>query len=687
MILLKKFIEWVFNGFRRSLLFFSLLALIINFIVEVLSRRSFGKAFRYMIRNPYTFLMGTLIVLFSLTLCFFFRKRAFAVTVASSFWLISGIVNFNVVGYRITPVSVMDVIKVPSVITIAPVYYAIWQIVLTGLAIIVFLVLMDLFRRRCHKYPVKAQLKNTFLALLTIALLFTVLNITGLNYDILQKNRGRVVEHYENNGFVYSFSKSAFFWGVEAPEDFSLTTAEDIIKYLNKEEYTDEETRPNLIFVQLESFFDVDRLRTVNFSKDPIPEFHRLEKQGISGALHVPVVGAGTINTEFEVLTGMSMEYFGLGELPFETVLEERTTDTIAYHLSGKDYTSHFIHNSEGDFYQRDMVYSHLGFDTFTSVEFMQDVEYNICGTWPKDTILTRYIMDAMESTKDQDLIMAVTVQSHGKYPPNDIPEDYVPEIDAAFNDATAEEGISSIDAVRYYVNEIYEVDQFIRELKETIDSWPEKTVLVLYGDHLPSLSISPEDLNEGTSMETEYVIVSNYGLEDRVKKTSAYREAESHDLYAYQLYAEVLGLCGLHDGALTKLHQSVRTLPQYKQWLNVLEYAILGAEQEGETEKSHSPVVSEWEPKTLKFGVEPIKIISTSYLNGELVISGAGFTPYSKVLLDDRVYNDTEFMNDRVIRLKVDQKEIGKRHELSIAQVSTRGKILDTFEHIQWSD
>ena len=42
-------------------------------------------------------------------------------------------------------------------------------------------------------------------------------------------------------------------------------------------------------------------------SQDPIPTFHYLMENYSTGYCKVPSVGAGTANTEFEVLTGMSM--------------------------------------------------------------------------------------------------------------------------------------------------------------------------------------------------------------------------------------------------------------------------------------------------------------------------------------------------------------------------------------------
>ncbi len=47
------------------------------------------------------------------------------------------------------------------------------------------------------------------------------------------------------------------------------------------------------------------------------------------------------------------------------------------------------------------------------------------------------------------------------------------------------------------------------------LTTWEEPTVLVLYGDHMPSLEISKDmlDLSAGGLFETEYVIWSNCGV------------------------------------------------------------------------------------------------------------------------------------------------------------------------------
>ena len=106
------------------------------------------------------------------------------------------------------------------------------------------------------------------------------------------------------------------------------------------------DAQPNIVCVLLESFADPSDVNFLNMSEDPIPNFHNLEANYSSGYLTVPVVGAGTANTEFEVLTGMSMQYFGTGEYPYKTILKQSDCESIASALSKIGYGTHVVHNN-----------------------------------------------------------------------------------------------------------------------------------------------------------------------------------------------------------------------------------------------------------------------------------------------------------------------------------------------------
>ena len=68
--------------------------------------------------------------------------------------------------------------------------------------------------------------------------------------------------------------------------------------------------KPNVIMVMSEAFWDPTWMKGVTFSEDPIPYFHQLQKESTNGLMISPVYGGGTVNTEFEALTGMSTSFY-----------------------------------------------------------------------------------------------------------------------------------------------------------------------------------------------------------------------------------------------------------------------------------------------------------------------------------------------------------------------------------------
>ena len=64
----------------------------------------------------------------------------------------------------------------------------------------------------------------------------------------------------------------------------------------------------------------------------------------------------------------MNLDYFGTGEYPYETILKKTACETIGYDLKELGYSTHAIHNNNATFYDRNLVYTNLGFDTFTSL-------------------------------------------------------------------------------------------------------------------------------------------------------------------------------------------------------------------------------------------------------------------------------------------------------------------------------
>ena len=83
---------------------------------------------------------------------------------------------------------------------------------------------------------------------------------------------------YEDYGLPYCFMASLFNTGINEPNDYSEETIARISKdgeITRNESDEPEEDLPNILFVQLESYFDVEEAEFFTTSKDACPQSSR----------------------------------------------------------------------------------------------------------------------------------------------------------------------------------------------------------------------------------------------------------------------------------------------------------------------------------------------------------------------------------------------------------------------------
>lgn len=408
---------------------------------------------------------------------------------------------------------------------------------------------------------------------------------------------------------------------------------------------------PNIICILLESFVDLALINFLETDKDPLPNFHSLYENYTSGYLEVPVVGAGTANTEFEILTGMGMQFFGLGEYPYKTILKETNCESIAADLKTLGYGAHAVHNNGGNFYSRAHVFSMMGFDTFTCKEVMDITEYTPIGTWPIDDILIGEVEKSLDYTPDQpDFVYTITVEGHGDYPKEKVLEN--PAIGVTANGK--EEGMQY--AWEYYVNQIHEVDDFIGDLIEMLEQRDEKTFVVMFGDHLPTMGLTEEEMTTGSLFQTQYVTWNNFGL-----------EKDDKNMTAYQLLADMTEDLGISNGTMFTYHQQRDTYAseeEYQTGMELLQYDILYGEHYvyggGDPYPASDIVIG-----TQDVVIERIKEIGDFYY-----VSGHNFTKWSKVYIDgERI--STSYLSSTTIRFKKSKMETGF-HRIVVQQMGS---------------
>lgn len=616
---------------KKFFTFYVFLPVILDIVIESLNRKSVFSAFSYMVDKPFLFMFNVLIIMLTLSVAMYFKREIFVLTLMSVVWLLFGVINFVILHFRVTPFSAVDFTLISSAISVSGHYLTAFNVMMIFFAIAILVIsLICLFKRTpCfQKNTTKKAYMLSTLVILTLAAGIVVMHKSSTSVQALAENYTNISEAYENYGFVYCFANSIIDTGIKKPENYSEESMAQI-KDSIKDTGTDEpEVKPDIVMIQLESCFDICDVKGVSFSRDPLPNFHRLQKEYSNGQLTVPTVGAGTVNTEFEVLTGMSQHDFGVSEYPYKTVLKSKTSESICNDLAQIGYSSHAVHNNTATFYGRNKVFSNLGFDSFTSVEYMNNITLNPNG-WAKDDVMVDEILKTLDDNKNKsDFTFGITVQSHGKY--NDVKTDSKDPV-KVYNAPTGKE-----ESYEYYVNEIDEVDQMIGKLVYALGKREKPTVLVLYGDHLPSLDLSNEDLEDGSLYETQYIIWNNYGLKEK-----------DQDLKAYELYPEVLDRIGIHTGVITQFHQQAdRSSDTYQTDLKALEYDLLYGENyiyDGEVPFTAS---------NLQMGTNPLKIADVYQKDGEYIVRGDNFTPYCRVYFDGKEL-ESQWIDEHHLKLK----------------------------------
>ena len=515
------------------------LSCIINFFIEVISRHSLFAAWDYMVETPLVFLYNAFLIFATFMLVYLVRRRVFARILLSVFWLFLGACNGYLLFKRVTPFNAQDLKVLSDALELTGNYFTPVELVLLIIGIVAVILWVVSMWRRGGQYRGRMHRIVALIGAVASFALCLVLTNVAIDKRVISNYFGNIAFAYEDYGFPYCFSASLFNTGINEPADYSEETMDAIS---NNGEITKNETGrsadelPNIMFVQLESFFDPTEVEWLRFSEDPIPNLRKLFAEYSTGYFKVPSVGAGTANTEFEVLTGMSMRYFGPGEYPYKTYVKTNTLESAATALTSLGYGAEALHNNGGNFYSRAQVFNNMGFDHYTSKEFMNILQTTPEG-WATDDILVPNIMESMDTTEGQDFVFTISVQGHGEYPTEPVLED--PEIIV-----TGVEDEGARNSWEYYVNQVHEMDKFVGQLIEAVESRNEPSVIVFYGDHLPTMNLEAKDLKSRYLYNTNYVIWDNIGL-----------EKIDENIAAYQIMAEVFDRLDIHSGTVFNYH------------------------------------------------------------------------------------------------------------------------------------
>ena len=633
------------------------LAMLLVLVNESLSRHSLIEGFGFITNHTGAFLYNSFIIYVILLLVFLSPRRLFMRIVMMAIVILFGIINCIILNNRVTPFGFTDLAMIGDLLTMQNTkYFTAQQAGISLIAILIFVFLMVMLHMHSKKKTVQTKLwVRILVCAIGFASLFPVTKACQAA-GVVQTYFGNLAQGYLDNGYAYGFAMSIVGRGMNEPSGYSEKAVDDIIKDTEKGDSTLGSVKPNIIVVLLESCFDIDEYPALSYNEDPIPYFHELEKKYSTGHLTVPVVGAGTCNTEFEILTGMSCKFFGPGEYPQKTVLKKRDCESTADVIKKLGYGTHVVHNNGGNFYSRANAFSQMGFDTFTSKELLDITDYTPLNTWPTDDILVGATKDALDSTNTPDFCYTITVGTHGDYPTEKVIEN--PKIKVK---------VKGVDQGRqnqweYYCNMLNNMDRFLKEYTDMLEKRGEPTLLICFGDHLPTMGLQNKDVKQNDIYQTKYITWNNFGM-----------KKQDQDLTAYQLVSEYFDRLGIHGGTMVDYNQTMTERgvsgksQKYLKNLQMLQYDLLY----GDRYAYHG--VDMYPASDLVMGINPVVIDNVYYYDNRLHIYGENFTPWSKVFVNGEKVNTT-YESGQV--LSISAKDVTDGSYLVVNQMGSNNTI-----------
>lgn len=536
-----------------------------------------------------------------------------------------GVAHSYLMDFRGTPFLPMDFLSIGTAVGVANTYdYTPTYKVMTASLIFIFIMIIGA-KTKTPKYNLLTKIisrafAGTFSSVLLILFYFTSFFADmGVKPDFWNQTRG-----YHNYGFAFNFFCNTKYMYMSEPNNYNPDELNDYVNSVvdssdnsdsSGKTEEDDYVKPNIICIMNESLSDLSVLGNLTTNEDYMPFMRSLTENTIKGNLYVPVIGAGTSNTEFEFLTGHTTAFLPSGSNAYMLYIKNPIASIVST-LEAQGYSSFALHPYYASGWNRTEVYNHLGFNNFVSLEDIMDIsfmqEYQSNGSDPNylqslidqyypgsNMLIRQYISDSynyrllIEDYENRDksvpyFAFNVTMQNHGGYTTSCVNFDesiYATSVSKNYNKANK------------YLSLVKASDNAFKELIDYFSSVDEPTVICMFGDHQPSVEtefiseVMGVDSLSGLTPEQEqlrhvtpFIIWANYDIQERqIDKLSVN--------YLYSLVLETAGVkLTEYNKYLLKLSETLPVIDtvgyidnenNYYKWSDVSPYSHLLDEYE----------------------------------------------------------------------------------------------------------
>lgn len=462
-----------------------------------------------------------------------------------------GIAHSYLMDFRGTPFIPMDFLSITTAVGVANTYnFAPTYKIITAAMIFIFIIIIGV-KTKTPKYNLLTRVISrtftaSFSAVILILFFFTsVFADMGVRPDFWNQTRG-----YRNYGFVFSFFSNTKYLYMSEPAEYDPNALKDYVDQTVEKDDKNENTttqKPNIICIMNESLSDLSVLGELETNKPYMPFLNSLKENTVKGNLYVPVIGAGTSNTEFEFLTGHTTAFLPSGSNAYMLYIKNHIASLVST-MEAQGYSSYALHPYYAEGWKRTEVYNNLGFNTFTSLNDIIDSflmpEWRINSNDPEylqrlseeyfpgeKMLLRQYISDEynykllIEDFENRDkskpyFAFNVTMQNHGGYTTS--ATNFEEKIHAT---NVSEDYIKA----NKYLSLIKYSDDAFKKLVQYFENVEEPTIICMFGDHQPSIepnfiaevmgvknlsNLTPEQ--QQSRYCTPFYIWANYDIEEQ---------------------------------------------------------------------------------------------------------------------------------------------------------------------------
>ncbi|QIK57514.1 sulfatase-like hydrolase/transferase [Erysipelothrix sp. HDW6A] len=400
--------------------------------------------------------------------------------------------------------------------------------IIIGISVISVTIIITWFINR--KFPVfyvfrRKRLRTVSLVVSTILIGFwgyfvssynrpdSMLNKLTIAYDLYPDlETVHQIRNYFGYGFYNGLIVNAPGQNITKPIGYSSDAVHVILdKYqdkadtINLERIRDDFEDINVFTILSESLSDPSLLNGLDIDS-PFTYITDKTDKVASGYVLTPVYGGGTPNTEYELLTSMSIGSLNSSvATAFQSFVAGKHHLPSLFRIGENEREALALHSYGSHLYKRKQVYSALGVDTQIFSNDMNHTEpITPQGELISDESTYQEVLDIYSETDEAMTLHIVTMQNHQSY--YDIYPEYhfIPNSTSITNQET-------LDSIKIYTEGLYYTDLATQDFVDSLNQIDKPYILFLYGDHLSGLY--NEILSENDHImkyTTNYFIVSN---------------------------------------------------------------------------------------------------------------------------------------------------------------------------------